>query len=97
MKKNFKKWVPTCGDTYYYITQSGTVATARARFDKGTIFRIANKNCFKSYKQAHNVLKRLLDDLQLPRFSWGKTELIISNSNYPVPNRYLPKPNRWKA
>lgn len=90
-----RKWKPKCGDTFYYITQSGTVATARARYDKGTVFRIATNNCFKSYKQAHNALKKLLDELSLPRFSWGKTQLIISNPNYPVPEEYLPEPNKW--
>ena len=70
-----KKWKPICGETFYYITQSGTVGTTRAGRGRDTIFKIASGNCFKTPTQAAKVLKSILDKLRLPYFTWGKLEL----------------------
>ena len=58
-------WKPTCGERYYYISQSGTISSTRAGTGRDTIFRIATRNCYKSYDMCKRVLKRFLEKLNI--------------------------------
>ena len=87
-------WKPTCGEIYYYISQSGTINSTRAGTGRDTIFRIATSNCYKSYDMCKRVLKRFLDKMNIPLQGLGKIEMThyMLNSKG-IPEKYLPHPN----
>lgn len=89
------KWKPTCGERYYYISQSGTISSTRAGTGRDTIFRIATNNCFKTYDKCKNVLTKKLNQLGLPFFPWGTVGYCGINHNYLTPEKYIPHPNKW--
>ena len=90
------KWKPTCGQTFYYISQSGTVSGTRAGWGADTVFKIATNNCFKTKRQALKVLKKILDDRHLPYFKFGTAYLVVDPLCRHIPKQYLAKPNAFQ-
>lgn len=91
-----RKWKPTCGERYYYISQSGTINSTVAGTGRDTIFRIANGNCYKKYGMCKHVLEILLDKLNLPQRGLGKIEMTHYMQGFGgIPEKYLPHPNSF--
>lgn len=87
-----KKWKPKCGETFYYVSLSGTISSTRAGIGRDTIFKIATNNCFKTYAMCKKVLKTKLDSLGLNYFKWGKVELPERPSDcFIIPDSYKPE------
>lgn len=77
-----RKWKPTVGERYYYLSQSGTVNSTVAGIGRDTIFRIATGNYYKSYKKAHKMLTEQLIALGFKILPWGKSNW--DTLNYPI-------------
>lgn len=90
MEKQLENWKPTCGETYYYISQSGTIASTRAGFGVDTYFKIATKNCYPSYQACKIALEQKLTELGFSYFNWGKLGIAV-HTDYSFPSEYYPK------
>ena len=92
-----RKWKPKYGERYYYISHCGSINSTRAGYSKDTIFRIATGNYFKSFAKCQNVLKKLLEKLNLPsehQHGLGKVKFTVRIPHSKIPEEYLPISNK---
>ena len=92
-----EKWKPACGELYYYISQSGSINSTKAGTGADTVFKIATGNYFKTYDLCKNILKKKLDELELPYRKYGKLKLsgFSSINGNKIPEKYLPHPFKY--